>query len=114
MEVYKIFKKSENFIKMLKPLNENSTCRVGVMFGVTQEPKCGYDDDENFYLILDHCPPITVGSCLKMKNVVTGEYENVGLISSIFYKPNYGYIFVFEDIHDEELEIEDEEESIDD
>jgi hypothetical protein len=114
MEIYKIFKKSENYIKTLSPLITNPTCKVGVIFGATQLPTCGYDEDENFYLILDNCPQIKVGSCLRMKNMRTNLYENVGLISQMFYVDGYGYVVVFEESFDEELAIVDVDETIDD
>ena len=101
MSQYKLFKKSNSFLKFLTPLNDSNTLRVAKLITPDTVIQGDSDRDEDgnsppeMYIEIAQCPRIYVGMEINCKNVETGKYEEIGKLIDIQYDDSVGYLFIF-------------------
>ena len=95
MSKYKLFKKTENYLKFLTPLNDNPKSKVAKVLTNDDKMYIGYNEDEEMFLEIAQCPRIYVGMDLRCKNIDTNSYEDLGKLVDIQYREDSGFLFVF-------------------
>jgi len=95
MATYKLFKKTENYLKFLSPLQENSKSRCAKVITTDDKAFIGYNEDEEMFFEMGYCPRIYVGMELRCKNMDTNEYEEIGKLVDIQYREDSGFLFIF-------------------
>ena len=95
MSKYKLFKKTENYLKFLTPLQDNSKSRVAKVLTNDDRMYIGYNEDEEMFLEISQCPRIYVGMELRCKNIDTNQYEDLGKLFDIQYREDSGFLFIF-------------------
>ena len=95
MSKYKLFKKTENYLKFLTPLRDNSKSRVAKVLANDDRMYIGYNEDEEMFLEISQCPRIYVGMELRCKNMDTNSYEDLGKLFDIQYREDSGFLFIF-------------------
>ena len=96
MEKYKIFKKSDSFLKFLTPVNGDSQLRVAKLVTESAPIIIGYNDNEEKFIEINTCPRIYIGMHLNCKNVKTKEKEYLGKLIDLEFREGVGYLFIFE------------------
>ena len=95
MSKYKLFKKTENYLKFLTPLQNDSKSRVAKVLTNDDKMYIGYNEDEEMFLEIAQCPRIYVGMELRCKNMDTNSYEDLGKLVDIQYSDASGFLFIF-------------------
>lgn len=93
--MYKLFKKSNVYIKFLKSINDNVPFKVARVTSFDMSASTGYDEDGNLYLDINQCPRLICGDILRCKNILTNEYEKLGKLKEIQYDDDIGYLLIF-------------------
>lgn len=96
MSKYKLFKKTENYLKFLTPLQDNSKSRVAKVLTRDDKMYIGYNEEDEMFLEIAQCPRIYVGMELRCKNVDTNQYEDLGKLVDIQYREDSGFLLVFQ------------------
>ena len=96
MSKYKLFKKTENYLKFLTPLQSNSKSRVAKVLTNDDKMYIGYNENEEMFLEIAQCPRIYVGMELRCKNMDTNQYEDLGKLVDIQYREDSGFLFIFQ------------------
>ena len=95
MSKYKLFKKTENYLKFLTPLQDNSKSRVAKVLTRDDKMYIGYNEEDEMFLEIAQCPRIYVGMDLRCKNMDTNSYEDLGKLVDIQYREDSGFLFIF-------------------
>ena len=95
MVTYRIFKKSDNLLTFLTPLNTNNKLRVAKLIS-NDTINLGYNDDGEMYIDIAQCPRIYLGMEPRCKNLETKQYEELGELVDIQYDESTGYLFIFQ------------------
>jgi len=95
MSKYKLFKKTENYLKFLIPLQNDSKSKVAKVLTNDDKIYIGYNEDEEMFLEIAQCPRIYVGMDLRCKNTDTNSYEDLGKLVDIQYREDSGFLFIF-------------------
>lgn len=94
METYKIFKKSNNFLTFLTPLNENNK-HLCAKLVTDNDIFIGYNDEEEMFIEIAQCPRIYPGMKFSCKNINSKKYEDLGELVDLQWNENQGYLFIF-------------------
>ena len=93
--MYRLFKKSNNFLSFLTPINSLNKLKVAKLIS-KDTVNIGYSDDGEMYIDIAQCPRIFLGMEPRCKNMDTGQYEELGELIDIQYDESSGYLFVFQ------------------
>ena len=95
MTTYRIFKKSNNFLTFLTPIDGTNKLKVAKLIS-SDTVNVGYNEDGEMYIDIAQCPRIYLGMEPRCKNIDTKEYEDLGELVDLQYDESSGYLFIFQ------------------
>jgi len=95
MATYKIFKKSDSFLRFLIPIKSRPSFRAAKLITGPNPVYIGYNDEGEKFIEIHTCPRLYVGMQLDCKNTESNSREYLGEIIDFKYDENVGYLFIF-------------------